>query len=67
MTEEFETVVPTEQGVRVSVDVWDEGGAYLHFIHRHGSMGLPLTRAEAQQILAGLQKVLNSTEEVAHV
>ena len=68
MTEEIETIVRTEDGIRISVDAWDDGGSYMHFITRHGSMGIPLTRAEAQQILAGLQAALNSfAQEPAHV
>ena len=68
MTEENETIVRTETGVRVSVDAWDDGGAYLHFCYRHGTLGVAMTRQEAQQILAGLQVALNSfTQEPAHV
>jgi hypothetical protein len=68
MTEENETIVRTETGVRISVDSWDDGGAYLHFITRHGSLGVPMNRQEAQKILAGLQAALNSfTQEPAHV
>ena len=68
METELETVVRSEEGIRVSVDTWDEGGAYLHFIAKHGSMGVVLNRQEAQQILSGLKKVLDSfNKETAHV
>lgn len=55
---ELTTAFKTELGMRVSLDTWDEGGAYLHINHRHGSLGVPLTREEAEQLLANLQLVL---------
>jgi hypothetical protein len=55
---EIETAFRTELGMRVSLDEWDEGGAYLHICHRHGSLGVPFTKEEAQQLLANLQEVL---------
>jgi len=55
---EIETAFKTELGMRLSLDTWDEDGAYLHISHRHGSLGVPLTREEAQQMLANLQEVL---------
>jgi hypothetical protein len=55
---EIGTAFKTQLGMRVSLDTWDEGGAYLHISHRHGSLGVPLTREEAQQMLANLQEVL---------
>ena len=63
MANEIEVVIKTEDGVRVSVDSWDEGGAWLHLSMRHGTAAAVLTRAEAQKLLAGLQAVL--AEEVA--
>jgi hypothetical protein len=59
----METIIKTEDGVRVSIDTWDNGGAWLHLGTRHGSSSAVLTRAEAQKLLAGLQAVL--AEEVA--
>jgi hypothetical protein len=58
MTNEIETSVNTEHGVRVSVSEWDEGGAWLHLQGRNASMSSVLTRDEAQQLLAGLQAIL---------
>ena len=63
MTNEIETVIKTEDGVRVSIDSWDEGGAWLHLSMRNGTASAVLTREEAQKLLAGLQAVL--AEEVA--
>ena len=57
---EIETAFKTELGMRLSLDTWDESGAYLHINHRHGSLGIPLTREEAQQLLANLQEVLEA-------
>ena len=56
--EEIETAFRTETGMRISLDHWDDDGAYLHICHRHGSLGVPLTREEAQEMLDNLQKVL---------
>jgi hypothetical protein len=63
MTEEIETVVNTEHGVRVCVTEWDEGGVWLYLAGRGASMSTVLTRAEAQTLVAGLQEIL--AKEVA--
>jgi hypothetical protein len=57
----METIIKTEDGVRVSVDSWDDGGAWLHLSMRHGTASAVLTRAEAQQLVAGLLAVLEVT------
>jgi hypothetical protein len=58
MTNEIETVIKTKDGVRVSIDTWDNGGAWLHLSMSHGTASAILTRSEAEQLLAGLQAVL---------
>ena len=58
MTEEIETTISTEHGVRVSVTEWDEGGVWLYLQGRGASMSTVLTRAEAQTLVAGLQEIL---------
>jgi hypothetical protein len=58
MTNEIETVIKTEDGVRVSIDSWDEGGAWIGLQMRGGSAYAVLTRSEAEQMLAGLQAIL---------
>lgn len=63
MTQEIETIIQTEDGIRVSVSEWDEGGAWLHLSQRSGTSHAVLTRAEAEQLLAGLQAIL--AKEVA--
>jgi hypothetical protein len=63
MANEIEVIIKTEDGVRVSIDTWDNGGAWLHMSMRHGTAAAVLTREEAQKLLAGLQAVL--AEEVA--
>lgn len=63
MANEIEVIIKTEDGVRVSIDSWDNGGAWLHMSMRHGTAAAVLTREEAQKLLAGLQAVL--AEEVA--
>lgn len=58
MSEEIETTIYTEDQVRVHVGEWDDGGAWLRISAPHGSMHSALTRAEAQQLLEGLQALL---------
>jgi hypothetical protein len=60
MKVETEVVIKTEDGVRVSVSDWDDGGAWLHLQRFNGSMSAMLTRDEAQRLVAGLQAVLNA-------
>ncbi len=57
MTTEVETSFNTEAEVRVSLDQYDDG-VWLSLQGRRASMGLPMTRAEAEQLLANLQAVL---------
>ena len=63
MTEEIETVINTEHGVRVNVTEWDESSVWLYLAGRGASMSTVLTRAEAQTLVAGLQEIL--AKEVA--
>ena len=58
MNDELETYVRTPHGVTVSVSEWDDGGAWINIVHRHGSAYTGLTRAEAEQLVAGLQAIL---------
>ena len=58
MSEELETTIYTEDGSRVSVSEWDEGGAWLHLMLRGSTAHAVLTRKEAQQLLEGLQAIL---------
>lgn len=60
MTKEIQTIIHTEDHVRISVDQWDEGGLWLSLQARGASMHAVLTRAEAEQMLVGLQAVLNA-------
>lgn len=61
MTNEIETIIKTEDNVRVSIDSWDNGGAWLHLSMRNGTASAVLTRSEAEQLLAGLQAILEVT------
>lgn len=58
MTNEIETIVSTQEGAKISVSEWDDGGAWLHLQVRGGSAYATLTRSEAEQLLAGLQAIL---------
>ena len=58
MSNEIETIISTESGVKVSISVWDDGGAWLHLQLRGGSAHTALTKDEAQRLLEGLQAIL---------
>jgi hypothetical protein len=60
---ELETTVTTERGDRVTVCEWDDGGVWLHLQLRGSTANTTMNRAEAEQILAGLQAIL--AKEVA--
>lgn len=62
MKNEIETSINTEAEVRLSVDQYDDG-VWLSLQGRRASMSVPMTRAEAEQLLANLQLVLG--QEVA--
>jgi len=59
MSEDLETYVRTADGVTVSVSEWDDGGAWINIVHRHGSAYTGLTRDEAKQLLSGLQAIFD--------
>jgi hypothetical protein len=56
--EEVETIIKTESGIRICVEQWDEGGAWMSLQARNANMHFVLTRSEAEQMLANLQAVL---------
>ena len=60
---EIEVDIKTEHGTRVSISEWDDGGAWMYLQARSASMSTVLTRAEVEQLVAGLQAVL--AKEVA--
>ena len=60
MANEIETIIKTEEGNRLSVASWDDGGAWLHLSLRGSTAYAALTRSEAEQLLAGLQAILNN-------
>ena len=57
----METVIKTEDGLRVSASNWDEGGAWLHLRSPAASMSAVLTRDEAQRLVDGLQRILDAS------
>jgi len=58
MSNEIESSIYTEDGVRVYVSEWDDGGAWLRLSARGGSMYTSLTREQAEELLKGLQAIL---------
>jgi hypothetical protein len=63
MNEEIETIINTEDGVRVAVSEWGKDGVWLSLQFHHSSMYATITRDEAEQLLVGLQAIL--AKEVA--
>ena len=59
MNNEIETTIYTEEGVRISVDEWDDGGVWLSLRNNGASLYTTMTRADAEQLLVGLQKILS--------
>ena len=57
-TTEIDVTIYTEDDSRVSVTEWDDGGAWLRIAHKSSSAYTSLTRAEAQQLMEGLQAIL---------
>ena len=57
MSNDIETSIQTKDGARVGVDQYDES-IWLSLQGRRASMHVILTRAEAEQLLANLQLVL---------
>lgn len=62
MSKEIETVIRIDDDMQVWVSEWDGGGVWLRMSGRHGAMYTPLTRKQAEQMLAGLQAVLAAKE-----
>ena len=58
MKKEIETIIRTEDGVRVSVSEWNDIGVWMSLQAIHGYFHMTLTKAEAEQLLVGLQAVL---------
>ena len=61
MSDKIQTVINTKEGVRMSIEYMDDG-VWIHMQRRGGTAYVSLTRSEAQQLLAGLQAVLETTE-----
>ena len=55
--EDLNTIIHTEDGVRVSIDNWDDG-LWLSLKFQNASMHATFTREEAEQMLIGLQNIL---------
>ena len=55
--EDLETIIRTEDGIRLSIDNWDDG-LWLSLKSGNASMHVIFTREEAEQMLVGLQNIL---------
>lgn len=54
----MQTAINTEADTRVFVDDWDNGNVWLAIHSQRSTMHTPLTRKEAEQLLQGLQAIL---------
>jgi len=60
MTTTTNTLINTEQGIRVSVSDWQgDKGAWLHLIQNGWSAGFYFSRSETKLLIAALQYTLN--------
>lgn len=57
--------VYTETDFRIHIDEWDSGGIWFSLRNDRSSIHTPLTRKEAQQMLEGLQSILEKDEVTA--
>ena len=58
MNKDIETTIYLQDGERIYVDEWDNGGAWISLQVSGARAYTALTRDEAQQLLAGLQAIL---------
>jgi hypothetical protein len=58
MNNELETIIKTASELKIFVSEWDDGGAWINILQRNCNMYTGLTRAEAEQLIAGLQAIL---------
>jgi len=59
-----ETIFTTEDGVRVSVSEWDDGGSWISLQMRGSSFYVALTRVESERMLAGLLLALKGKVQI---
>jgi hypothetical protein len=59
--DDIETIIYTEDDVRISVSKWDNG-AWISIQRQGASMYASLTRDEAIELVEGLQAVLETTK-----
>ena len=59
MKEEIETVIHTEDKIRLAVSEWQEDGVWISLQGRQSNMYVTLTQAEAEKLFKGLLKILN--------
>jgi hypothetical protein len=62
MKTEIETIMRTKDNARLSVSNWDDDGVWMHLMQGTWSFGLTLTKEEAQQLIAGLQEIVEAAE-----
>jgi len=56
--EELQTIIYNQRNVRVSIDEW-HGGLWLNLQAENASLHTTFTREEAEELLKGLQKILD--------
>jgi len=63
MLKDIETIINTQDDIRVAVSNWDEGGAWISLMSGSWSSNVAMTRDEALMLLDGLKAVLQAEVE----
>ena len=56
---EIETTIKTNSGVRITVSEWENGGAWFNLQVTNGSAYTVLSSDEIEQLIVGLQAILD--------
>ena len=59
----MQTVIHAEANTRIYIDEWDNGKVWLAIHCERSTMSTPLTRKEAEQMMKGLQAILEKEVE----
>jgi len=62
--QEIQITIYAESDATVYLDEWNDGGVWLKINISGGGAYTPLTRKEAEQMLQGLQEILNKEVKV---
>lgn len=58
---DIEFVIRADDGTRICVSNWDDGGVFLSMQVKGASMCVAMSREKAQDVLVGLREILSQT------